>query len=61
MTNITTVHRAYDPPPRPYKEHATPSLDRPRWEFIEYLGGGIGTDSPGGHSRRQGFRRIRDI
>lgn len=36
MLNTTLVHNPYDPP-RPYKENATPSLDRPRWHVLEYL------------------------
>jgi arylsulfatase A-like enzyme len=36
FTNVTTVHSPYDPP-RPYKEEATPGLDRPRWEWLEWV------------------------
>lgn len=36
--NLTTVHTPYDPP-RPYKQEATPGLDRPRTGIGDLLGG----------------------
>lgn len=36
FSNFLTAHTPYDPP-RPYKEDATPELDRPRWFFLEHL------------------------
>lgn len=52
FTNVTTVHAPYDPP-RPYKENATPELDRPRWEFLEWLTDADETfDRPGVRANR---------
>lgn len=42
MANVATAHRGYTPP-RPYKERATPALNRPRWEFLETLFGATET------------------
>jgi arylsulfatase A-like enzyme len=36
MMNTTIVHSPYDPP-RPFKENATPELQRSRWYILEYL------------------------
>jgi len=36
MVNTTIVHGPYNPP-RPYKEKATPELDRSRWFFLDKI------------------------
>lgn len=38
FANVTTAHTPYDPP-RPYKEEATPELERSRWFFYQHLRG----------------------
>lgn len=36
FANLLTPHTPYDPP-RPFKEEATPSLNRPRWYLLQFL------------------------
>lgn len=51
VANLLTPHLPYDPP-RPYKERATPELDRPRWAALEEIGRSQSLDRNGVRSER---------